>query len=276
MRHIRSALRILLGALCVLAAGLLVAQWRSQMGCVDLPLAAPCVRVLFIGNSYTSVNELPRTFAALASAGGHPVETGMLTDGGWRLADHAAAPRTGEALRAKPWEYVVLQEQSVIPSIASLRATVMYPAARRLAGQIRAVGATPIFFATWAHRQGWPEQGMRGFRPMQDQLTQGYTRLARELDTPLAPVGEAWRLALAEHPELSLWQDDGSHPSEQGTYLAGCVMYAAIFRQSPEGLSYTAQLPADIARALQDVAATVVLQHPERWNLPATTTPARP
>ena len=51
-------------------------------------------------------------------AGGHPVETSMLAEGGWRLVDHAQAPQTLAKLRASPWQYVVLQEQSQIPAIA--------------------------------------------------------------------------------------------------------------------------------------------------------------
>lgn len=58
---------------------------------------------------------------------------------------------------------------------------------------------------------------------MQAQLEDGYGQIAQELDAPVAPVGTAWSTALQANPRLSLWQDDGSHPSEQGTYLAACV-----------------------------------------------------
>jgi hypothetical protein len=64
-----------------------------------------------------------------------------------------------------------------------------------------------------------------------------------------------------------LWQDDASHPSTAGTYLAACVFYAAVFRQSPDGLEFTAGLPADSAAILQKVAAQEVLAHPGMWGL---------
>jgi hypothetical protein len=83
----------------------------------------------------------------------------------------------------------------------------------------------------------------------------------------MAPVGEAWLIAKRQHPELELWQGDGSHPSEQGSYLAACVFYAAIFRQSPEGLRYIAHLPKETAKVLQTTAADVVLNKPQQWNL---------
>jgi hypothetical protein len=56
--------------------------------------AANCTRVLFIGDSYTYVNDLPATFAFLSSSGGHPVETGTDAQGGATLTDHAAAAST--------------------------------------------------------------------------------------------------------------------------------------------------------------------------------------
>lgn len=252
----------LLAALCG-ALGLLSLRYLAIRDCRDThapPPATPgCVRVLFVGNSYTFFNDLPGTLARLAEAGGHTAVTAMAAEGGWRLADHAGAPQTRAAIASSSWHYVVLQEQSQIPSVAELRASFMEPAARALAEQISASGATPLFFVTWGHRGGWPERGLASYQRMQAGISRGYGAIAGELGAPLAPVGDAWRLALREHPELDLWQADGSHPSEQGTYLAACVFYAVIFRQSPEGLGYTAGLPADTARILQAAAARVVL-----------------
>jgi len=69
-------------------------------------------------------------------------------------------------------------------------------------------------------------------------------------------------MARRQNPQLDLWQDDGSHPTEQGTYLAACVFYSVIFHQSPEGLTFTAQLPSETAQLLQKSAAHVVLNNP--------------
>jgi hypothetical protein len=83
----------------------------------------------------------------------------------------------------------------------------------------------------------------------------------------VAPVGYAWSTVRTEDPRMDLWQADGSHPSEAGTYLAACVFYAAIFGQSPEGSTYTAGLPAVTAALLQRTAGATVLTDPARWDL---------
>ena len=116
------------------------------------------LRVLFIGNSYTSVNDLPHLFAGLAAAGGHRVEADGAVVGGWTLAKQAEAAETLRKLKASPWDFVILQEQSQIPSIEMSRNRVMDPAARKLVERIRGAGAVPVFFMTWAHRDGWSEE----------------------------------------------------------------------------------------------------------------------
>jgi hypothetical protein len=235
--------------------------------CIELPGAKACTRVLFIGNSFTQANDLPGTFAQLASSGGHKVDAQMAATGGWTLTQHATSPDTLKKVQSAKWNFIVLQEQSQIPSVEPSRNASMYPGARILVGQVKAIHAIPIFFQTWAHSAGWPENGMPDYENMQAQIDYGYQHIAQELNVAIAPAGFTWMMARRQAPQINLWQDDGVHPNEQGTYLAACVFYATIFRQSPQGLSYTGHLPQETARALQTLAANVVLQDAKQWNL---------
>jgi len=252
---------------------LLAALLPGLFGCsatasCDGPAAAnACSRILFIGNSFTYENDLPGTFAALAQAGGHRVVTGMLADGGATLADHLASPDTTAMLTGSRWDVVVLQEQSEIPSIAQFRQQQMYPAARSLVQAIEAIRARPMLFVTWAHQAGWPEKGLPTFGAMQDQIDLGYRTIAGELGVAMAPVGPAWLEVAQESPGLSLFQGDGVHPTAAGTYLAACVFYATLFRQSPEGLAAPDGVPGNVALILQRAAAVTVLGNPAEWNL---------
>ncbi len=240
----------------------------SIKNCDKPPGADSCTRVLFIGNSFTFENDLPGMFTKLANVGEHQVKTGMAAQGGWTLADHVNSSDTLNQITSEKWNFVVLQEQSEIPAFEQSRNVTMYPAARTLVNLIEAAGATPIFFLTWAHRDGLPGNGFQDYQTMQFQIDIGYMGIAQELIVPVAPVGYAWLLAKGQNPKLDLWQADGSHPSEQGTYLAACVFYAAIFHQSPEGLSYLAGLTKETATFLQRIAASTVLDNPAQWNLP--------
>ena len=44
-------------------------------------------------------------------------------------------------------------------------------------------------------------------------MTRAFVDLAEELDAGASPVGEGWRLALSEQPDLPLYYRDGRHPS---------------------------------------------------------------
>ena len=167
----------LLIACCLLIATM---GCSPAMGCNTLLSSEPCTRVLFVGNSYTFVNDLPTMFANLAGSGGHPVETGMAAQGGWTLANHITAEDTTNALNSSKWNYVVLQEQSEIPSVEQSRTQTMYPAARVLVRSIRDAGAKPIFFETWAHSDGLPANGMPTYESMQYQIDSGYWGIAQE------------------------------------------------------------------------------------------------
>jgi hypothetical protein len=72
----------------------------SPPTCDNTLTSEPCLRILFIGNSYTYVNDLPNLFTGLAFSGGHPVETAMSAEGGWTFADHLNSTQTIQTITA--------------------------------------------------------------------------------------------------------------------------------------------------------------------------------
>ena len=242
---------------------------KTNAGCPGDERAPACTRILFIGNSYTTVNDLPSVFASLARSGGHRVESKSAAVDGWTLANHADSLATTAALAASPWDIVVLQEQSQIPAIEEFRQSQMYPAARRLIGSIRNRGARPLFYLTWGRRDGWPENALPDYASMQAAIVNGYLAIAADQRVAVAPVGVAWATLVTRAAGTPLWQQDGSHPSEAGTYLAACVFYATIFRESPKGLGFHSSLSAEAAAMIQSVAAETVLGDPAKWPPPA-------
>ncbi len=239
---------------------------RGRRSCAEQPGTVTC-RVLFIGNSYTFVNHLPLMFKRLAGSGHHRVRTGLLASPGESLAQHVASPDTFRTIGAFPWNIVVLQERGEYPAVAQYRESETYPAARDLVRKVRATGARPLFFLTWAQQHGWPRYGL-DYASMQADVDTAYEALGHQLDTAIAPVGPAWWATLQRLHEPRLWIADGTHPTVQGSYLAACVFYAVIYRESPEGLTYRAGLPRARARKLQQIATAVVLGEPGRWGRP--------
>ena len=214
--HARPVMNRITSRLLVLGLGALVAL--GVFGAIRFAGSAcspfsrtPCVRVLFLGNSFTFVNDLPTVFRDLARASGQNVETSMVANGGETLAQHVASPDSLNALRNAHWQFVVVQEQSQIPAVESFRQSQMYPAARSLVEMIRTAGSTPILLETWAHRDGWPDQRL-DYASMQAGLDQGYATISAELKTALAPTGQAWQAVLRLDPGIVRWRgaDPGS------------------------------------------------------------------
>jgi hypothetical protein len=236
-------------------------------GCRKEEPLGPKKSFLFIGNSFTNVNDLPGTFAHLALSGGHPVTTAMIAPGSYKLFQHAATEATMNTIANQKWDYVILQEQSQTPAKETWRTNEMYPAVRLFNGKIRQSGAKPILYMTWGRKNGCPEMGFSDYHSMQEELRLGYLGIANELGIEVAPVGEAWKNSVENRPALELWASDGIHPSPAGTYLAACVFYAVIYNKSPEGLKYKANLQDDDAGFLQRIAAETVLTDLKHWNI---------
>ena len=70
------------------------------------------------------------------------------------------------------------------------------------------------------------------------------------------PAGLAFAEALKKRPDLVMYRTDHFHPSEAGTYLAGCVTYATMYHRSPIGLKFygVEKVPEKDALFLQQVA----------------------
>jgi hypothetical protein len=222
---------------------------------------AAAISVLFIGNSYTYVNDLPKTFAALAEAKGVHVTVDSITEGGAPLEAHAKNPRVGDKLRERAWDFVVLQEQSQRPAFDAPQVDKeVLPAAAELDRQIHEARAQTrtVFFETWARRDGDKDNckdvpAVCTHDGQQQRLSATYARLAHEHRALLAPVGTAWSRVRG----LDLYQADGSHPSPLGTYLAACVFFDVLTKERSDGAPGLGAVADAEARALQKIADEV-------------------
>ena len=220
---------------CVLVASLawtlLVTTATGQAPASAVPTAKVSaggnLRVLFIGNSLTHLNDLPGITARLAASARPPrvLETQEVGEGGATLKRHWEAGRALEAIRKGKWDYVVLQEQGGL-AIRDLKMFRDY--AQLFDAEIKKAGAKTLFFQAWASQAAPQEMA---------HLANAYAGIAGELKAIVAPVGLAWQKALQQNPKIALYWSDGGHPIAAGSYLAACVFYAVLFSSSPEDLS---------------------------------------
>ncbi|MBE6072264.1 MAG: DUF4886 domain-containing protein [Clostridium butyricum] len=225
--------------------------------------------ILFLGNSFIFVNDLPSMFTELSNSGGFSPDVYDLTEGYYRLELFAdkndeIGAQAYDALENYEWDYVILQEQSRVPTVFA--ETNMYPAARTLDQLIKNSGGQTVFFMTWAYKNGddLSEFGMNlktTREEMQTLVANSYFSISEELDSLLSPIGIAFMRCAEKYPEINLWdEEDLMHSSVNGTYLAACTLYGTLYNESPVGLTYTADLDADTAAKLQEIADSVIFE----------------
>tara|TARA_B100000508_G_C11458650_1_gene278054 strand:+ start:423 stop:1973 length:1551 start_codon:yes stop_codon:yes gene_type:complete len=232
-------------------------------------------KVLFLGNSYTYVNDLPKMVADLAKSLGDTVIYSSITPGGQRLSGHAGSSATYTRFKQNTWDYIVLQDQSQLPSfpISQVRKDV-FPYAKQLCDSIHALPgcAKPVFFMTWGRENG-DQQNCKFYSPlctyegMQLELRKNYLTMANTNNAFASPVGMVWRDVRKRWPTIDLYNPDGSHPAKQGSYVAACTFYAVFFGKSPVGASYKAGLAASQADSIQKSAAAIVFDSLKTWNI---------
>ncbi len=66
-------------------------------------------RVLFLGNSYTYVNNLPQIIHDVALSVGDTLIFDSSTPGGYQLIDHSIDVNSQNKIMAGGWDYVVIQ-----------------------------------------------------------------------------------------------------------------------------------------------------------------------
>jgi len=187
---------------------------------------SPRTRVLFVGNSYTSVNDLPSHLRALGDAMNDPFDVEAVAPGGATLRMHLANAGVLAKIRDGHFQFVVLQGQSQEPL---MQPRDFVDAGKELAAAVQAAGAVPVFYETWARRAGEADYraAWTGGSPtvMQERLRSRYREVAQASGARVAPVGDALERAETLDGSLTYYAPDGSHPSPLTTCLAAAVLF---------------------------------------------------
>jgi hypothetical protein len=142
------------------------------------------------------------------------------------------------------FDVAVMMDCSQCPIHPKLK-TVFTEFARKDSEIVRAHGARPVLFMSWAYEDR-PE--------MTAQLAEAYTIAGNENNALVIPAGLAFAQVREKQPELNLYVADKRHPTLAGTYLAACTVFAALTGRSPVGNSYLAGIDEPTARLLQTAA----------------------
>lgn len=207
--------------------------------------SAPPYRVLFIGNSLTYVNGLPRLFSVLAAHGlRRRVVAGLVSLPGVSPEELWTETDLRRVLAILPWDAVVVQLK---PAEDSMRTAVEFPYfAQLFAHAIQAVHARALFWSEWASPPEAKDRQARNAR-----LASAWrvlTASAHDDGATVVPIPQA-RAAVLQQDSL-IWlqlfaNPLDSHPRPPAAYLNALVVYQTLTGRSPMGLPASTAPVAD-------------------------------
>ncbi|MFZ4399710.1 MAG: T9SS type A sorting domain-containing protein [Bacteroidales bacterium] len=244
--------------------------------------AQDTIKVLFIGNSYTYVENMPDLFRNIADSAGYKVKTQMYAPGGVSVGDisqgtqaHMNNPAVYENIRSDKWDYVMLQDNQgrfvldyghfpssslVIQGHLQIRDSVLKnnPCAKM------------VWFSGWGTKNGMPPYGNTGIE-MIERIAANYRFLNDTAHQIIAPIGGAWKKTILSNPAFDLFSPDEMHPSKEGAFLTASVIYATIFKDDPSFSSANGGFPATTANLLKLAAWQTLIDSFPASNLQSNT-----
>ncbi|MEO6489791.1 MAG: DUF4886 domain-containing protein [Ferruginibacter sp.] len=226
-------------------------------------------KVLFLGNSYTSVNNLPYLIAEVAKSAGDSLYYDSYLIGGYTLDQHYQDSNSLKKIMMGGWDYVVLQDQSQVPAFPDYSGS----GGRNLSTLIQKYNpcARTMFYMTWGRKNGdasncssWPP--VCTYEGMDSLLHLSYMQMAAANHADVSPVGALWKYIRQNVPGIELYQSDESHPSFSGSYAAACSFYSAIFKKDPSFISYNYVLPVTEANSIKVAAKQIVFDSLQSWH----------
>jgi hypothetical protein len=174
------------------------------------------IRLLFIGNSLTYVNDLPALVQELGKQDGVNITYTTIALPDYSLEDHWNGGKAETAIEEGKYDFVVLQQG---PSALPESQVLLLEYTKRFAEACKNAKAKPALYMVWPSKS-------RSFD--HDGVITSYTKAATATGSILCPAGLAWRYAWQSEPSLPLYSADSFHPSVAGSVLAALVVYAAI------------------------------------------------
>lgn len=220
------------------------------------------IKVLFIGNSFTYYNDLPLLTQEVAKSLGYDFISDSITQGSYTLTKFAdnTDPK-GKEVEDKlnstnDYDYVILQEQS---TRSYENPNEFEKAVSDLNIKIKNTqeNASIRLYETWGFPIAANELKIT-IPEVEEKIRNEYDRVGNKYNLDVHYVGEAFSYVYQNYQDINLYNDDGRHPSYEGSYLASLVHVASLLGVDIRATTFIGDLNEDVANTLQEVAYKIV------------------
>lgn len=227
------------------------------------------ISVLFIGNSYTFMNDMPFIFQKMAEAEGINAYVDTVVQGGKNLQYHSTRKETYEKISSRNWTYVVIQGHSnefATPKTEIEAKSKMYLS--RIIDSVRTNNSCTkvILYMTWAYKNGnknW--ESIDSYDKMQNMVKDNYMLMAKDFNTIVSPVGYVWQDIRNKKKDLNLYIEDEKHPNLYGSFISAATFFMTITKLSPIGNPIQIDLKPETKEFIEREVYSIVSEY-SKWR----------
>lgn len=203
------------------------------------------MKILFIGNSKTYRQNMPKIFQNLTEKSGISLLVEKATKPGASLLELYKELEIFEKINSEKWDYVILQERT----IKALQEDIseFEKGAKLLCKEIMKNNENTkiVYNACGVHND---------FNIEEYQITNNhYEQIANITNGDVCYTGNAYINFHNMFPEIDLYEDK-QHPTIVGAYLSACCLYNTIYKKKSSIVEYYDVLNPEIAKKLQKIA----------------------
>lgn len=173
--------------------------------------------LLFVGNSLTYSNNLPKLVAEEAKNKEIIITTTMLAKPNYAIVDHWADREVQRLIKTKKYDFVIIQQG---PSSQADGREMLLKGGKKYNDLCNANGAKLAYFMVWPSRV---------YYHTFDGVIKNYTDAAIKNKAILCPVGKIWKQYFDKTNDFSYYSPDQFHPSLSGSQVAAKVIVASLF-----------------------------------------------
>ena len=168
--------------------------------------------ILFIGNSLTYTNDLPKLVKKNAKTKGIEIETKMIAFPNYAIADHWNDGLVQKLIASKKYDFVIIQQG---PSSQSDGRKILIEYGKEFSNLCKSNSTKLCYFMVWPSIS---------YYHTFEGVIKNHKDAASINDAILLPVGELWKDHIDNTDNYEYYSADGFHPSLKGSQLAAKVI----------------------------------------------------
>lgn len=176
-------------------------------------------RILFVGNSLTYTNNLPKLVEISAKEKGIIIETKMIAFPNYALIDHWNDATVQKEIQTKRYDFVVVQQG---PSSQDFGKDILIEYGKKYSGLCKENGVQLCYFMVWP--------SLTHYNTF-DGVIKNHRKAAQLNNAILLPVGEVWKAYFDTAENFDYYSADGFHPSLRGSHKAAEVIVNYLFEK---------------------------------------------